>query len=113
MENSKLASSLFAPHFKLSVTMAPNSDHEVEYMTQVPYASVVGSLMYAMVRTWPDIAQAVSMVSRYIANPGKHHWLVVKWIMRYMQDTKDKCLVYQRSGGLISSDTLIQTMSMT
>ncbi|KAE8687984.1 Polygalacturonase-1 non-catalytic subunit beta [Hibiscus syriacus] len=43
-------------------------------MSRVPYASAVGSLMFAMICTRPDIAQAVGVVSRYMANPGKEHW---------------------------------------
>ncbi|MCI97000.1 vacuolar protein sorting-associated protein 33, partial [Trifolium medium] len=49
-------------------------------MENVPYASAVASLMYAMVCTRPDISQAVSVVSRFMANPGKAHWEAVKWI---------------------------------
>lgn len=48
----------------------------------VPYSSAVGSLMYAMVCTIPDIAQAVGVVSRYLSNPRRKHWEVVKWILR-------------------------------
>ena len=47
-------------------------------MELVPYVSVVGSLMYVMVYTRPDIAHAVGVVSRYMANPGKDHWEAVK-----------------------------------
>jgi hypothetical protein len=43
-------------------------------MSRVPYSSVVGSIMYAMVCTHLDISQAISVVSRYMANPGKVHW---------------------------------------
>ena len=39
-------------------------------MEKVPYASVVGSLMYAIESTRPDIANAIVLVSRYMANPG-------------------------------------------
>ena len=53
-------------------------------MARVPYTSVVGSLMYVMICTMPDISQAVSMVSRYMHNPGKNQWLAVKWILRYL-----------------------------
>ncbi|KAH9667138.1 Receptor-like protein 14 [Citrus sinensis] len=42
---------------------------ERDYMARVPYTSAVGSLMYAMVCTRPNIFQAVSMVSRYMNNP--------------------------------------------
>ncbi|MCI88659.1 vacuolar protein sorting-associated protein 33, partial [Trifolium medium] len=54
-------------------------------MSHIPYASVVGSLMYVMVCTRPDLAYAVSMVSRYMHNPDKNHWSAVKWIFRYLK----------------------------
>jgi len=47
-------------------------------MSRVPYASAVGSLMYAMVCTRTDLAYAVSTVSRFMSNPGKQHYEVVK-----------------------------------
>jgi hypothetical protein len=66
-------------------------------MSHVPYASAVGSMMYAMVCTRPDISQAVSVVSRYMANPSKEHWQAVKWIFRYLRGTADVGLVYDRA----------------
>ncbi|RDY00405.1 hypothetical protein CR513_16426, partial [Mucuna pruriens] len=53
-------------------------------MSKVPYASTMGSLMYAMVCTRPDIAHVVGTVSRFLSNPGREHWNVVKWILRYL-----------------------------
>ena len=72
-EKTKHVSTPLASHFKLSAAMSPNTDDERRYMAQVPYQSVVGSLMYAMVCTRPDISQAVSIVSRYMHDPGKGH----------------------------------------
>ncbi len=66
-------------------------------MRNVPYASVVGSLMYAMVCTRPDISQAVSLVSRYMHNPGKVHWHAAKWILRYIAGTVDVGLKFEKS----------------
>ncbi|KAH7429742.1 hypothetical protein KP509_09G063700 [Ceratopteris richardii] len=65
-------------------------------MTKIPYQSAVGSLMYAMVATRPDIAFAVGVVSRYMSNPGKKHWEAVKMILRYLSGSKDKCLCLGR-----------------
>jgi hypothetical protein len=62
--------------------MCPKTQEEIEYMSMVPYSSVVGSLMYAMVCTRLDIAHAVGVVSRYMNNPSKEHWEAVKWILR-------------------------------
>ena len=53
-------------------------------MRQVPYASAVGSLMYAMLSTRPDICYVVGMVSRYQSNPGPKHWQAVKHILKYL-----------------------------
>ena len=63
-------------------------------MDKVPYASAIGSLMYAMVCTRPDIEYAVGKTSRYLANPGKQHWEAVKWILRYLRGTSKLSLCY-------------------
>nr|GEV97694.1 retrovirus-related Pol polyprotein from transposon TNT 1-94 [Tanacetum cinerariifolium] len=57
-------------HFKLSLKDCLVRDCDVERMSKVPYANAVESLMYLMVCTRPDIAYAVSVVSRYLENPG-------------------------------------------
>ena len=69
-------------------------------MKTVPYASAVGSLMYAMLCTNPDICFAVGMVSRYQSNPGREHWTAVKHIIKYLKRTRDYMLV-------IHSDELV------
>ena len=61
-------------------------------MALVPYASAVGSLMYAIVCTRPDIALAVGVFSRYMANPRKEHWEAVKWLLRYLRGTSSTSL---------------------
>lgn len=94
---TKPVSTPMAPYFKLSALQSPKSDEERDYMKNVPYASVVGSLMYAMVCTRPDIFQAVSLVSRYMHNPGKTHWHAAKWILRYIQGTVDLGLKFEKS----------------
>lgn len=79
-------------------------------MSFVPYASAVGSLMYAMVCTRPDISQAVNVVSMYMGNPGKTHWQAVKWIFRYSRETTGVGLIFGRgkdqnlAAGYVDSD---------
>ena len=58
---------------KLSAKQCPKMDEEAKEMARVPYASAVGSLMYAMVCTHPDIAQAVRVLSQYMSNPDREH----------------------------------------
>ena len=69
-------------------------------MSRVPYASAVGSLMYAIVCTRPDIAHAVGVLSRFMSNPGKEHWTSVKRVFRYLRGTSDYGLCYQGRPGL-------------
>ena len=65
MENSKKGNVPFRHRVTLSKKMSPKTSEEIESMRGVPYASVVGTIMYAMLCTRPDIAQAVSVVSRF------------------------------------------------
>ncbi|XP_047328226.1 secreted RxLR effector protein 161-like [Impatiens glandulifera] len=83
-----------ASNAHLSVAFAPKSSQEKEYMSHVPYASAMGSLMYVMVCTRPDLAHAVSVVSRFMGDPGKEHWQAVKRIFCYLKGTSDIGLSY-------------------
>ena len=56
-------------------------------MAIVSYASAIGSLIYAMICTRPNISLAVGVVSKYMSNPGKQQWEEMKWILRYLQGT--------------------------
>ena len=60
----------------------------------MPYASAVGSLMYAMLCTRPDICYAVGVVSRFQSNPDPDLWIAVKHILKYLRKTRDYMLVY-------------------
>ncbi|XP_043717636.1 secreted RxLR effector protein 161-like [Telopea speciosissima] len=63
-------------------------------MKIIPYASAIGSLIYVMLYTRPDICHAVEIVSHYPSNPGQEHLIVVKGILKYLRRTKDYFLVY-------------------
>ncbi|GJR47272.1 retrotransposon protein, putative, ty1-copia subclass [Tanacetum coccineum] len=97
--NGKSVKMPLSRHFKLSLKDCSVKDYDVERMSKVPYANAVGSLMYLMVCTWPDIEYAVSVVSRYLANLGKNHWGVVKWILKYLRGTANVGLVYGTNRG--------------
>ena len=84
MLSSKSVSTSFATHIKLSKQQEPTREVDMEYMVRILYSSAVGSIMYVMVCSRPDIAFGVGMVSRYMGNPGKSHWESIKWILRYL-----------------------------
>lgn len=78
MKDAKQVNIPIASHFKLSTEDCPQTSQELQEMEKVPYASVVGSLMYVMVCSRPDLAYAVNLVSRFMGSPGKQHWMTVK-----------------------------------
>ncbi|XP_047965159.1 secreted RxLR effector protein 161-like [Salvia hispanica] len=63
-------------------------------MKRISYASTIGSIMYAMISTRPDVAYALSMIGRFQQNPGEEHWKTVKTILKYLRRTKEYFLVY-------------------
>jgi hypothetical protein len=94
MENSKKQNLLVVKGILLSVTQGPATEKEKSVMSNIPYASSIGSIMYAMLSTRPDVALALSLMSRYQSNPCVSHWTVVKGILKYLRNTKDMVLVY-------------------
>ena len=94
MDSEKALSTPLPSYVKLSKQDCPRSDKEKAEMDKLPYASVVGSLMYAMIATRPDIDFAVGVVSRYMSNLGMKHWEAVKGIMRYLKATNTLCICY-------------------
>jgi hypothetical protein len=71
-------------------------------MRTVPYASTMGSLIYAILCTRPNISFVVVMVSRYYSNPRPLHWVIVKHILKYLRRTRNYMLVYH-NGDLIAT----------
>ncbi|KAJ9555363.1 LOW QUALITY PROTEIN: hypothetical protein OSB04_009977 [Centaurea solstitialis] len=88
----------------LSKTQCPVSSEDQDRMKSVPYASAIGSIMYAMLCTRPDVAYS---------NPGEPHWVAVKNILKYLRRTKEMFLVFGGTEDEISvtgySDASFQT----
>ena len=53
-------------------------------MQKIPYASAVGSLMYAQVCMRLDIAYITEILDRYLSTAGVYHWKAAKWVLRYL-----------------------------
>jgi len=95
MQDNKPLDTPVDKSLSLSCNMCPKTLEEKENMSKVPYASVVGSLMYAMMCIRLDICYAVGLVSRYQSNPGQKHLMVVKMILRYLKGASNYMLCYQ------------------
>ncbi|CAJ2637428.1 unnamed protein product [Trifolium pratense] len=65
-------------------------------VSQTEYAKIIGSVMFLMNCTRPDIAYAVSRLSRYTHNPGNEHWTALRRLLRYLKGTMDWCLHFYK-----------------
>ncbi|GJR36119.1 hypothetical protein Tco_1211803 [Tanacetum coccineum] len=95
MENSKRGTIPMQDKLKLSNSDGASTPAEKQRMSNVPYASAVGSIMYTVRCTRPYVAFAQNITSRFQQNPGEVHWTTVKNILKYLRNTKDKFLVYR------------------
>ena len=78
----------------LSKSLCPQTQDERTHMNMIPYASTIGSIMYAMLCTRLDISYALSVMNKYQSDPGMGHWVAVKNILKYLRRTKDVFLIY-------------------
>ncbi|KAL0546603.1 hypothetical protein IC582_016515 [Cucumis melo] len=65
-------------------------------VSQPEYAKIICSVMYLMNYTRPDIAYAVSRLSRYTHNPDRYHWDALRHLLRYLKGTIDYCLHFNK-----------------
>ncbi|GJU50805.1 retrotransposon protein, putative, ty1-copia subclass [Tanacetum coccineum] len=105
MDNSKRGHIPMQERLDLNKSQGAQTPNEVNRMKNVPYASAVGSIMYAVRCTRPDVAFAQNMTSRFQQNPGEPHWTAVKNILKYLRNTKDMFLVY---GGNPSTELRVE-----
>jgi hypothetical protein len=86
---SRTVSTPMMPNLKL--TRHEPSDPDVNTRE---YQSRIGSVMYAMLGTRPDISFAITILSQYSSNPGEGHWAAINRLLRYLNATKHFKLVY-------------------
>ena len=72
------------------------SKNKGDAVSQLKYFKIIGSLMYLMNCTRPDIAYAISKLSRYTSNPGEDHWKAIIQVLRYLRFTRDHGLNFTR-----------------
>ena len=96
MEGCKSVSTPLELGVQLDSSQQPVNDEEKREMMNIPYRSAIGSLMYLATCTRPDLAAAVSELSKFNQNPGIAHWEGVKRVLRYLSDTVGEGLMYKR-----------------
>ena len=94
MEKSNKGYLLMSYGINLSKKMYPSTLKEKKHMDRTPYASTIGYIMYAMFFTRLDVSYALSITSRFQANPSEHYYIVMKSVLKYLRRTKDVFLVY-------------------
>ena len=87
MSKEKPASTPACPNTTYSKAQSPSTDEGTKAMETIPYLKVLGSLLYLAVCTRPDIAYAVSELSKFASNPGMEHWNGLKRVMQYLIGT--------------------------
>ena len=80
--------------------LCKRTNEEVGLPEDYPYRSLVGSLIYLVSMTRPDLAFAVHALSKYLNEPTMKHWIAGKRILRYLQGTKEKGLIFERCGAI-------------
>ena len=90
------------PGTKLSKTMAPQDDAERAAAAKFPYREIVGSLMYLMVSSRPDIAYAVGQLAMYMNCHGPGHHAAALHILRYIKGTAEIGLTYGLDHGALA-----------
>jgi len=96
MEQCKPVMTRLGVHLKMQAASEQQLLDDEEYMKSVPYSNAVGSIMYSMIGTRPDLAYPVGIISRFMSLPIKEHWLGVKWVLRYIRGTLKMKLCYKR-----------------
>lgn len=81
-------------HFELSKADCPDTENEKKEMGKISYALTVGSVMFLMLFTRPALALSVSVLSRFMSNPGMKHWIAMEYLLRHIFGTKNFRLVY-------------------
>ncbi|GKA10260.1 putative RNA-directed DNA polymerase [Tanacetum coccineum] len=70
-------------------------------VAQLEYSRIIGMLMYLMTGTRPDLAYAVSRLSRYTSNPSYAHWKAITRVLHYLRYSRDYGLHYDRHPAVI------------
>lgn len=93
MTDANISQTPIGGHFKLSSIKDDEGSIDTD---ETPYASAVGSIMYAMGGYRPNLDYEIGLVSCFMSKPGEIHWEAVKWLLRYIKELLELQLVYTK-----------------
>ena len=103
MSNCKDTHKIPESNRQLTIEDCPKTDEEKKEMKKYPYPELIGSLNYLVTGTRPDLAHAVSMLARFMHNPGRTHWRAGMKVLHYLNGTVEYGLCFvcsSRNDGL-------------
>jgi hypothetical protein len=98
MEEAKPINTPMAAGVVLDKSQCPSTDEEIREMSEVPYRSLPGSLLYDALLTRADIAYPTQVICKFNENPGRRHWKAGQRILKYLKSTRSHGTTYQKSG---------------
>src|SRR5258706_451728 len=103
LQDVKASATPLSTSTQLTQNDCPTTKEEINDMANVPYASLIGALMYTAIGTRPDIAFAVGALSRFLSNSGRHHWTEAKRVLSYLKGTSDYAIRYNTDKSAIGN----------
>ena len=94
----RLSPSPLSDSEKLSTEDCPRNSNDINSMKDKPYSSLLGSLMFLMLGSRPDLAHSMSVLARFMDSPGVKHWNGLRRVLGYVKKTRDLSLVYTKQG---------------
>ncbi|GJS20522.1 retrotransposon protein, putative, ty1-copia subclass [Tanacetum coccineum] len=117
IENSKRRTIPMQEKLKLSKSQGASTPSEKQRMQNVPYALAIGSIMYVVRCTRPDVTFAQNITSRFQQNLCKEHWTAIKNIHKYLKDADDirsqTRYVFVLNGGAVDWKSSKQSIFVT
>ena len=96
MIECKLVNVPLTRHFILSKSQCLSSEFKILKMKNIPYANVIGTIVYSMISTRPDFAYFISLLNRFMSNPRKIHWEALKYVLKYINSSLSAGLNFEK-----------------
>ena len=96
MQDANLVSTPLNKTVKLTVPTGSKDGPTID----VPYAKAIGSILYAVLGTRPDIAFAIQHLSQFTTSYGPEHWTAIKHVLQYLKGTRDSGIIFRQEAGL-------------